>query len=119
MQKIMVVDDEEDILCLVGFLLERHAFTVMQVADCKTAIAAVLEWKPDLIIFDINLGMCDGRQLCYELKTIYSFTAPIILFSANNELSRNFTRYKANSFIAKPFCASELVSIIREQLHVG
>jgi len=63
MQKVMVADVDEDILFSVGFLLERHAFIVRQVSDCKAAIAITLEWKPDLIIFDINLGMCDDSYV--------------------------------------------------------
>ena len=112
----MVVEDDEDILFIVGLLLKKNGFSVMQVSDCKRAIATALSLMPDLILFDINLGLCDGRQLCLKLKTVHQFTAPVLLFSANKELVSNLDLYKADGFIQKPFEANELVNNIRRHL---
>ena len=116
MQKIMIVEDDEDILFIVALLLKKNRFSVIQVSDCKKAVAVALEWMPDLILFDINLGLCDGRQLCLELKTVHHFNAPVLLFSANQELVSNLDLYKADAFIQKPFEAKELVNTIRRHL---
>src|SRR6478735_9436262 len=110
MQKIMVVEDDEDILLIVAILLKKNGFSVIKIDDCKKAIALAIECMPDLILFDINLGVCDGRQLCLELKTIHKFIAPILLFSANPELASSVASYKADAFISKPFESDELIN---------
>ena len=75
-----------------------------------------VNWKPDLILLDINLGLCDGRQLCYELKTVHHFAAPVLLFSANPELAIAGSYCMADGFIQKPFDTEDLVNIIQHHL---
>lgn len=119
MQRVLIVEDDEDILFIVSFLLEEKGLSVMPLSDCKKAVAAAMSWKPHLILFDVNLGLCDGRQLCLELKTKYDFKAPILLFSANSELVADLGLFKADGFIQKPFEADELVNTIQKSLNIA
>ena len=116
MQKVMIVEDDEDILFVVTFILKQNGFTVIPISDGEKAIPEALESKPNLILFDINLGRYDGRQLCLELKTVYNIQVPILLFSANVTLASTINLYKADGFIAKPFDMDLLVDTVRKEL---
>ena len=116
MQKVMIVEDDEDILFVVTFILKQNGFTVIPISDGEKAIPEALESKPNLILFDINLGRYDGRQLCLELKTVYNIKVPILLFSANVTLASTINLYKADGFIAKPFDMDLLVDTVRKEL---
>jgi DNA-binding response OmpR family regulator len=116
MQKVMIVEDDEDILFVVTFILKQNGFTVIPISDGEKAIPEAIESKPNLILFDINLGRYDGRQLCLELKTVYNIKVPILLFSANITLASTINLYKADGFIAKPFDMDLLVDTVRKEL---
>src|SRR3954469_13230247 len=116
MQKVMVVEDDEDILFVVTFMLKQNGFSVIALSEGEKAIPEALQSKPDLILFDINLGRYDGRQLCLELKTIHNVRVPILLFSANVTLASTINLYKADGFIAKPFDMDMLVNTVRKEL---
>jgi DNA-binding response OmpR family regulator len=116
MKKVIVVEDDEDILFIVSLILQRNGYSVLSISKCEEAISQALQYKPDLILFDINLGNCDGRDLCLKLKTDYGFTIPIVLFSANVNYASTIIRYKADGFIQKPFDLEELVKTVKEQL---
>jgi DNA-binding response OmpR family regulator len=116
MHKILVVEDDEDILFVVSRLLKKHDFEVITVSDCKKAVNTAMTSYPDLILMDINLGPCDGREICLNLKVKQLFTIPIILFSANFELEPTTSHYKADGFIQKPFEANKLVDNLRDFL---
>src|SRR3954452_14675164 len=108
MQKVMVVEDDEDILFIVSFILQQEGYSVLPISQCEQAIPTALKNKPDLILFDINLGKCDGRELCLKLKTDHGFATPILLFSANVHLASTVSKFKADGFIPKPFDLQEL-----------
>src|SRR3954469_26054530 len=116
MQKVMIVEDDEDILFVVTFILKQNGYTVIPIADGEKAIPEALASKPDLILFDINLGRYDGRHLCLELKTVHHMQVPILLFSANVTLASTINMYKADGFIAKPFDMDMLVNTVRKEL---
>lgn len=119
MNSILVVDDDDDILESVTFVLERNGFDVIALSDCRKIIEVAAYKKPDLILLDINLGHCDGRQLCLQLKNKWRFPKHILLFSANPELVESIDLYKADEFIRKPFSIKEFVHTIREHMPVN
>src|SRR3954466_5522053 len=116
MQKVMVVEDNEDILFVVNYILQKYGYSVLSISNGERAIPKALAYKPDLILFDINLGNCDGRELCLKLKTEYSFTNPILVFSANVHLASTVFKYKADGIIPKPFDLKKLVDTVNEKL---
>lgn len=119
MPKVMIVEDDEDILFVVTFILKQNGFSVIAISDGEKAILEALNEKPDLILFDINLGRYDGRQLCLELKTVHNVQVPILLFSANVTLASSIDTYKADGFIAKPFDMDLLVNTVRKELSIA
>jgi len=116
MRRVIVVEDDDDILFVVSFTLERNGYMVLPLVVGELVEEEVLRMQPDLILMDINLRTCDGRELCLKLKTKYRLQTPIILFSANVHLASTVHLYKADGFIPKPFNLDEIVSIIDEHL---
>ena len=112
MRRVIVVEDDDDILFIVSFALEKNGYMVLPLVVGELLEEEVLRMQPDLILMDINLRTCDGRELCLKLKTKYHLQTPIILFSANVHLASTVHLYKADGFIAKPFNLDDLVSII-------
>src|SRR3954453_10444338 len=116
MRKVIVVEDDDDILFVVSYMLERNGYVVLPLVVGELVIEEVLRMQPDLLLMDINLRTCDGRELCLRLKTKYHLQTPILLFSANVHLASTVHLYKADGFISKPFDMEELLSIVNEHL---
>ncbi len=116
MQKILVVDDDDDTLDLVGILLPMHGFTVKKVSDSEDTLTQARIFEPDLILLDINIRGRDGKEICKELKSPGSpfKNIPVILFSAGNNLEKQIADCAADDFIQKPFDLAELVNKIRQ-----
>lgn len=119
MRSVIVVEDDDDILFVVSYMLESNGYMVLPVVVGELVIEEVLRVKPDLILMDINLKTRDGRELCLELKTKYQLQTPVILFSANVHLASTVHLYKADGFIPKPFDVDELVKVIDKHLNTA
>jgi DNA-binding response OmpR family regulator len=114
MKKVLVVDDDKDILTVVKILLSMHGFAVEAIAKWEEIYDKVEKFRPDIILLDVALGGQDGRVLCKELKTEKkSSHIPIVLFSANHGILETYNEYLADDFIAKPFDVSNLLDKLR------
>ncbi len=116
MRKILVVDDDADLLFSVTRILRKNDFTVTPLSDCTTAIQVALTDLPDIILLDVNLGECDGREICRELKNNLHLSMPVLLFSANGEYAASVTEHLADGFIQKPFDSAEFIHLINEHV---
>lgn len=121
MGKILVVEDDADILELVGILLPKHGFTVEKVIKAGDILAQTRMFEPDVILLDINIGGSDGNEICKCLKSHNSLfkTIPVILFSAANDLEKQTVLCGANDFIKKPFELLALVDKIRQYTSIA
>lgn len=113
----MVVDDDVDLLFSVQMILKKQNYEVVPLSDCTQAITTASQHQPDLILLDVNLGECDGRDICLKLKSESSSAQPILLFSANGEYSGSLKDYKADGFIQKPFSSAAFVAFINSYLN--
>ena len=112
MNKVLVVDDDKDILTVVKILLTMHGFNVEAISRWEEVFDKTENYKPDIILLDVALGGKDGRLLCKQIKTEAKTShIPVILFSANHGIVETFTDYLADDFIAKPF---EIVNLINK-----
>jgi two-component system alkaline phosphatase synthesis response regulator PhoP len=117
MKKILVVDDDLDILDLMRIMLSMHGFIVETVSRWELIDQAIEQAQPDLIILDISLNGADGRDICRKLKSEPSTSrTPIILFSANQEMGKESQACGAHTFISKPFEFSYLVQTVQRVL---
>ncbi|QGT99697.1 Phosphate regulon transcriptional regulatory protein PhoB (SphR) [Candidatus Syntrophocurvum alkaliphilum] len=117
--KILIVDDEEYILELVKFNLEKEGFKVITAYDGETAIKLVEERFPNLIILDIMLPVMDGLEVCRTLKSNNEFSSiPIIMLTARGEEFDMVLGLEigADDYIRKPFSPRELVARVKARL---
>jgi DNA-binding response OmpR family regulator len=118
MKKILVVDDEVAILTVVKLILSQYNFQVETVSKWEHLSAVIRSFTPDLIILDVTLPGCDGRDVCCQLKSAEDTAhIPIILFSADNNSIRSLKGCKPDAVIEKPFDSAELVSVIQRNLN--
>jgi len=84
--KVLVVDDEKDIVELVRYHLEREGFQCLQAADGSTGLRLVREHHPDLLILDLMLPGLDGLEVCRQLRRdAATMRLPVIMLTAKAE----------------------------------
>ena len=114
--KIMLVEDEKNILAFVSTLLETAGYTVISAQTCSEGKMMFSSHNPDLIILDLGLPDGDGISLLtYIRKSSY---IPIIVLSARTDESDKVDALDkgANDYITKPFGSAELVARVRSAL---
>ena|ERR1700712_3462477 len=118
MKKILVVDDDIDILTLVKMTLKMNGYTVEALSKWQEIDNKIHVFHPDLIILDVSLGGADGRDICKRLKAEQdTHNIPIILFSAHADMSESILSCKAQAFIAKPYELSHFLTTIKTFLN--
>ena len=115
MKKILVVDDDEDILEVVKISLKYYGFDIRTHPTGLNVPDVVKQYQPDLILLNIFLPGKPGTEICKELKLSNS-NMPIILFSAHSGKGNAFSVFNANGFIQKPFDIPQFVDTIKSYL---
>jgi len=116
-QKILIVDDDNNIAELISLYLTKECFDTFIVNDGDAAIPAFESYHPDLIVLDLMLPGMDGQQICREIRAKSS--VPIIIASAKGEVFDKVLCYElgADAYIEKPFEDLKLlVSMIKAVL---
>ncbi len=115
MKKILLVDDDEDIIDIIESILRLHGFDV-QTHSTNVDVSEIVKWTyPNLILLDIRFYGKLGTEICKELKEIYDI--PVILISADAKRGKEFELCNADAFIEKPFEINHLVDTIN--LHIN
>src|SRR5438128_660014 len=120
MDKILIVDDDPDILTLMNMTLSMNGYDVRAIARWEDVDSSIATFSPDLVLLDVSLGGADGREICKRLKTTNETKRiPIILFSANVEMEKSVDDCFAQAFISKPYNLQHLLRTIREHIDEG
>ena len=120
--KILIVDDEEDILTLLEYNLEKAGFKVISADDGPEAIELAKKEKPALIILDIMLPSMEGTEVCKAIKRDDATShIPIIMLTAKGEEVDRIVGLElgADDYITKPFSPRELVLRVKAVLKRG
>lgn len=118
-QKVLIVDDEDNIRMLVRFNLEKAGYEVFEAEDGRKAIEMAINLAPDIIILDLMLPGIDGLEVCRNLKRNPRTAAiPIIMLTAkSDEIDRVIgLELGADDYMTKPFSQRELVARIKAVL---
>lgn len=108
--RILVIDDDVDILSVMTISLKDQGFDVEGTLNGEEVINKVDKFKPDLIIMDIFLSGTNGKEICKKLKQAKKTASiPIILISAHRQLRDTVKECGANGFINKPFDNADLL----------
>ena len=109
-EKILIVDDDENIAELISLYLNKECYETQIAADGASALEAFVEFAPNLILLDVMLPGMDGYQVCTEIRK--QSNVPIIMLSAKGEVFDKVLGLKigADDYIVKPFDSNELVA---------
>ena len=115
-QKILIVDDDENIAELISLYLAKECFDTKIVHDGESALIAFDAWQPDLMLLDLMLPGIDGYQVCREIRA--RSQAPIIMLSAKGEVFDKVLGLElgADDYIMKPFDSKEMVARVKAVL---
>ncbi len=111
--RILIVDDDPDILEVTGFAVENAGFQTMFASDGLAALDAARQEQPELIVLDIGLPERDGLEVCREIRK--SSDVPILFLTArDDEVDRVVgLEIGADDYLTKPFSPRELVARIK------
>jgi len=115
-EKILIVDDEADILEIVGYNLKKEGFEVYTAENGKKAIEIAIEINPDLIILDVMMPEMDGMETCYQMRNIPALKDTLVTFlSARGEDYSQIAGFDAGAddYITKPVKPRVLISKIK------
>ena len=115
-QKIMIVDDDENIAELISLYLIKECYETLIVTDGEAALKAFAEFRPNLILLDLMLPGIDGYQVCREIRT--RSQVPVIMLSAKGEVFDKVLGLElgADDYMIKPFDSKELVARVKAVL---
>ncbi len=118
-EKILIVEDEKDIIKMLEYNLKKEGFRVIAAGDGEDAIDLAIRGQPDLILLDLMLPGMDGLEVCKALKKENKASAiPIIMLTAKSQESDKVVGLElgADDYITKPFSPRELIARIKAVL---
>lgn len=115
-KKILVVDDEAQIIRVMRRILSAHQFDIRTAGDGEAALELFNDWHPDLIITDLQMPNIDGLELCRRVREVSEI--PIIVLSVRDEEKTIVEALDtgADDYITKPFGTNELLARVRAGL---
>ncbi len=120
-KRILIVDDEPDIVKVLKARLMVEKYEVLTALDGAEGYATFWQQKPDLLILDINLPKLNGHEVCRRIREDMKDKTPIIMLTAEEgELKKIIGRLEgANKYITKPFNMDELLAEVKNLLNRG
>ena len=115
-RKILIVDDEKNIVDIIAFNLKKEGYTVITAADGEEGVQKAMEENPDLILLDIMMPKMDGYEVCKKIRE--KKNTPIIMLTARaEELDKVLgLELGADDYMIKPFDSKELVARVKAVL---
>ena len=119
MKKILVIEDEIDLIKLLKYNLEKEGFKVAFTTNGSLALAEIRREMPDMIILDLMLPGVDGLEVCRQLRRNDSFSrVPVLIISAKSEETDRVIGLEigADDYVTKPFGMREVIARVRALL---
>lgn len=118
-KKVLIVDDEPNIVAALEFLLEKNGYEVQAAANGVDALAQLDAFGPDLVLLDVMVPKLSGYEVCQRMRTEPKWRdIRIVMLSAKGrevEVSKGMS-LGADLYVTKPFSSAELVATINELL---
>jgi DNA-binding response OmpR family regulator len=121
-EKILIVEDEKDIVKMLEYNLKKEGFSTVAARDGEAALTAARKERPDLILLDIMLPGIDGLEVCKALRGDPKTAAiPIIMLTAKSQESDKIVGLElgADDYVTKPFSPRELIARIKAVIRRG
>ncbi len=120
MSKILILDDDQDLLSVIKSLLRKKGFEVFTFVDWHKAWENIKKNRPNIILLDVFLKGFDGLDVCKKLKSTFSTrNIPVMMFSSFPNIAETaIYEYGADEFLAKPFELNDMVRKIDRILSI-
>lgn len=119
--KILIADDEPNILISLEFLMKREGYEVVLARDGQEAIDAILRERPALVLLDVMMPVKTGFDVCHEVRANEAVReTPIVMLTAKGRETDMVKGLAlgANAYMTKPFSTKDLAQKVRELLGV-
>ena len=115
-KKILVVDDEPQIIRVLRHILSAHGYAVRTAEDGESALEVFREWQPELVLTDLQMPVMNGLELCRRLRR--ESNVLIVILSVRNEekIIVEALDAGADDYVIKPFATNELLARLRSAL---
>lgn len=117
--KILIVDDEPNIVISLEFLMKKEGFAVAVASDGEAALAQVAEFNPDLVLLDVMMPKKSGYEVCEAIRADPARAAMrIVMLTAKGretEVAKGMA-LGADAYVTKPFATRDLVARIKQLL---
>ena len=119
--KILIVDDEPNIVLSLEFLMKQRGYETRVARDGDEALAEVERFRPDLVLLDVMLPGRDGFEVCQRLRAEGWSDLKIMMLTAKGRdvEIENGLALGADAYVTKPFATAELVERVGEMLEAG
>ncbi len=118
MKKVLIVDDEPDILDAAAFRLRSAGYAVVTASDGSAGWAMVSREKPDVVLLDLALPGLSGYEVCQNIKNDETLRhIPVVIFTAsigNVTMEERMKSLRADDYLVKPFDPQELLAKIKK-----
>jgi DNA-binding response OmpR family regulator len=117
-RKVLIVDDEPNIVISLDFLMRQRGYETRVARDGDEALVEVDRFKPDLVLLDVMLPRRDGFEVCQKLRTDGWVDLKIVMLTAKGrdvEIEKGLA-LGADTYVTKPFSTAELVARVGEML---
>jgi DNA-binding response OmpR family regulator len=118
-KKVLIADDEPNIVMSLQFLMEHEGYEVRTVADGEAALQALREFRPDLVLLDVMMPRRNGYEICRVVRSTPELEGiKVVMLTAKG---RDIDAEKglalgADSYVTKPFATKELVAKVKAML---
>jgi DNA-binding response OmpR family regulator len=119
MPRILIVDDEPNIVLALELLMKREGYEIRTVGDGERAVEAAEAFRPDLILLDVMMPRMDGFEVCQRIRADASLKdiSIVMLTAKGREVEREKgLALGADLYITKPFSTREVVQKVKELL---
>jgi two-component system, OmpR family, alkaline phosphatase synthesis response regulator PhoP len=117
--KILIADDEPNILISLEFLMKREGYEVVVARDGQEAVDAILRERPALVLLDVMMPIKTGFDVCHEVRAHEAVRDTLIVMltakGRDTDVAKGLA-LGANAYMTKPFSTKELVQKVRELL---
>lgn len=117
--KVLIVDDEPNIVISLEFLMQQSGYDVAIARDGEEALAQMAAFQPDLVLLDVMLPLRNGFEVCQEIRENKAWNhVKVIMLTAKGrdfEISKGLA-LGADSYVTKPFSTKELIAEVRRLL---
>lgn len=121
-EKILIADDEPNILISLEYLMKREGFAVSVARDGEEALAAIVQERPALVLLDVMMPKKSGFEVCQEVRATEAVKDTLIVMLTAKGRDTDVAKglgVGADAYVTKPFSTKELVHKVRQLLEKG